>query len=26
VTQTAGHSAFEPETLHQLICATDRFR
>jgi proline iminopeptidase len=26
VAQTAGHSAFEPEILHQLILATDQFR
>jgi proline iminopeptidase len=26
VAQTAGHSAYEPEILHNLIGATDRFR
>jgi proline iminopeptidase len=24
--QDAGHSAFEPGTLHELVLATDRFR
>jgi proline iminopeptidase len=26
IAQTAGHSAFEPEIVHQLIAATDKFR
>jgi proline iminopeptidase len=26
VAQTSGHSAFEPEIVHHLIAATDRFR
>jgi proline iminopeptidase len=26
VAQTSGHSAFEPEIVHNLIAATDRFR
>jgi proline iminopeptidase len=26
VAQTSGHSAFEPEILHHLVAATDRFR
>jgi hypothetical protein len=26
VAQTSGHSAFEPEIVHHLIAATDKFR
>ncbi len=26
IAQTAGHSAFEPEIVHHLVAATDRFR
>jgi proline iminopeptidase len=26
ITPDAGHSAFEPGNVHELICATDRFR